>query len=157
MHNTLVHAQHSCACTAGARDQGRDPTKKQPPQAGPAAAFYWVLALVPGRSSACTRVLCMHWPGPLVATGTTFIKWRFEHGGGDKKQQPPCKNQATSHKLPMHIHKKNKTLFGIPSVPHILMFRRACVSGVAGGCREYFLGNLLEYASNSNLFESTQL
>ena len=27
MHNTLVHAQHSCACTGGARDQGRDPKK----------------------------------------------------------------------------------------------------------------------------------
>ena len=30
MHNTLVHAQHSCACTGGARAQGRDPNKKQP-------------------------------------------------------------------------------------------------------------------------------
>ena len=40
MHNTLVHAQHSCACTGGARAQGQDPTKKRPP--GPArgaAAF----------------------------------------------------------------------------------------------------------------------
>ena len=34
MHNTLVHAQHSCACTGGARAQGQDPTKKRPP--GPA-------------------------------------------------------------------------------------------------------------------------
>ena len=31
MHNTLVHAQHSCACTGGARAQGQDPTKKRPP------------------------------------------------------------------------------------------------------------------------------
>ena len=30
MHNTLVHAQHSCACTGGARAQGQDPTKKRP-------------------------------------------------------------------------------------------------------------------------------
>ena len=28
--------------------------------AGPAALFCWVPALVPGPSSACTRVLCMH-------------------------------------------------------------------------------------------------
>ena len=48
MHNTLVHAQHSCACTGGARDQGRDPL------------FVWVPALGPGPSSACTRVLRMH-------------------------------------------------------------------------------------------------
>ena len=34
MHNTLAHAQHSCACTGGARAQGQDPTKKRPP--GPA-------------------------------------------------------------------------------------------------------------------------
>ena len=30
------------------------------PQAGPAAAFVWVPALIPDPSSACTRVLCMH-------------------------------------------------------------------------------------------------
>ena len=60
MHRILVHAQHFCACTGGARDQGWDPNKKQPPRAGPAAVFFWVPALVPGLSSACTRVLCMH-------------------------------------------------------------------------------------------------
>ena len=49
MHNTLVHAQHSCACTT-----------LLCPRAGPAAAFFWVPALVPDPSSACTRVLCMH-------------------------------------------------------------------------------------------------
>ena len=27
MHNTLVHAQHSCACTGGARAQGPDPKR----------------------------------------------------------------------------------------------------------------------------------
>ena len=62
MHNTLVHAQHSCACTGGARarDQGGDPTKNSR-GSGPGRLFFcWVPALVPGPSSACTRVLCMH-------------------------------------------------------------------------------------------------
>ena len=47
MHKILVHAQDSCACTT---------------PAGPArgGCFFWVQALVPGPSSACTRVLCMH-------------------------------------------------------------------------------------------------
>ena len=72
MHNSLVHAHHSCACTGGARDQGRDPTKSA---AGPArgGVLFWVPALVPGppqcilksvvhaqECCACTRILCMH-------------------------------------------------------------------------------------------------
>ena len=36
MHNTLVHAQHSCACTGGARAAG---PKKRRPRAGPPALF----------------------------------------------------------------------------------------------------------------------
>ena len=75
MHNILVHAQHSCACTGGARAQGRDPTKKQPPRAGPAAVFFGVLGSGLGlwplqcmhksvvhaqECCACTRILCMH-------------------------------------------------------------------------------------------------
>ena len=59
LHNILVHAQQSCACTGGARDQGWDPTKKRR-GSGPGRRFFWVPALVPGSSSACTRVLCMH-------------------------------------------------------------------------------------------------
>ena len=59
MPNTLVHAQHSCACTGEARDQGRDP-KQSSRGLGPGQLFFcWVPALVPGPSSACTRVLCM--------------------------------------------------------------------------------------------------
>ena len=75
MHNTLVHAQHSCACTGGARAQGQDPTKKRPPpRPDPAARrvrpggrrFFgsWPWALAPPvfaqECCACTRVLCMH-------------------------------------------------------------------------------------------------
>ena len=60
MHNTLVHAQHSCACTGGARDQGRDPKKSSRGSGRGRLLFCWVLALVPGPSSACTRVLSMH-------------------------------------------------------------------------------------------------
>ena len=62
----LVHAQHSCACTTLLcmhwRGQGPrpGPNKKTPPRAGPTALFCWVPALVPGPSSACTRVLCMY-------------------------------------------------------------------------------------------------
>ena len=59
MHNTLVHAQHSCACTGGARDQGRDPKQNAAPGRTRGAVF-WGPALVPGPSSACKRVLCMH-------------------------------------------------------------------------------------------------
>ena len=60
MHNTLVHAQHSCACTGGARAQGRDPKKSSRPGPDLRQCFCWVPALGPGPSSACTRVLCMH-------------------------------------------------------------------------------------------------
>ena len=66
MHKILVHAQHSCACTTLLRMHWRGqgprpgPKQKAPPRAGPAAAFFWVPALVPGPSSAYTRVLCMH-------------------------------------------------------------------------------------------------
>ena len=53
MHNTLVHALEGSGTKAGTQ-------KKQPPRAGLAAVFCWVPALVPGPSSACTRMLCMH-------------------------------------------------------------------------------------------------
>ena len=53
MHNTLVHALEGPATKAG--------TQNKTPRVRPGAAFFcWVLALVPGPSSACTRVLCMH-------------------------------------------------------------------------------------------------
>ena len=60
MHKILVHAQHSCACTGGARAQGRDPTKSSRPGPDQGRFFVWVPALVPGPFSACTGVLCMH-------------------------------------------------------------------------------------------------
>ena len=64
MHNTLVHAQHSCACTGGARDQGRDPKQISRPGPDPRLFFCWVLALVPPvhaqECCECTRTLCMH-------------------------------------------------------------------------------------------------
>ena len=68
----LVHAQDSCACTTllcvintlvhALEGPGTKAgtQKKEPPRAGPEAFFCWVPALVPGPSSACTRVLCMH-------------------------------------------------------------------------------------------------
>ena len=66
MHKILVHAQHSCACTTLLcmhwRGQGPrpGPNKKQPRVRPGATVFVWVPALVPGPSSACTRVLFMH-------------------------------------------------------------------------------------------------
>ena len=67
MHNTLVYAQHSCACTTLLsmhwRGQGPRPgpkNKRCQVWRGGVAFFCWVLALSPGPSSACTRVLCMH-------------------------------------------------------------------------------------------------
>ena len=65
MHKILVLAQHSCACTTLLcmhwRGQGPMPgPKKTPPGPARGAAFFWVLALGPGLSSACARVLCMH-------------------------------------------------------------------------------------------------
>ena len=79
MHKILVHAQHSCACTTLLcmhwRGQGSrpGPKKKQPPRAGPAAAFCLGPGLGPWplqcmhksvvhaqESCACTRILCMH-------------------------------------------------------------------------------------------------
>ena len=56
MHNPLVHAQHSCACTGGARAQGQDPTKKRPPPGpDPAAAFLLGPGQI-GRASCRERV-----------------------------------------------------------------------------------------------------
>ena len=72
MQKILVHAQHSCACTGGARDQGRD---QQNNAAGPArgGCFFvgsglgpWPLqcmhksAVHAQECCACTRILCMH-------------------------------------------------------------------------------------------------
>ena len=71
MHNSLVHAQHSCACTGGATAQGPDPKRALGVRPGPA------LFLGPGlgpwplqcmhksvvhaqECCACTRILCMH-------------------------------------------------------------------------------------------------
>ena len=65
MRNTLVHAQHSFACTGGARDQCRDPNKALA-QAGPPSLFVgsrpWSLAppVHAQECCACTRTLCMH-------------------------------------------------------------------------------------------------
>ena len=65
MHKILVHAQHSCACTTLLcmhwRGQGprRGPIKKTAAP-GRTRGCFFVGALVPGPSSACTRVLCMH-------------------------------------------------------------------------------------------------
>ena len=65
-HKILVHAQHSCACTTLLcmhwRGQGPRPRPNNKTDAGPArrGCFCWVPALVPGPSSACTRVLCIH-------------------------------------------------------------------------------------------------
>ena len=70
MHNTLVHAQHSCACTAEAMNQAWDPKRQRSRPLDRPSCFFgsqaWSLApgLVPGPwvpwPSACTRVLCMH-------------------------------------------------------------------------------------------------
>ena len=66
MHKILVHAQHSCACTTllcmNWRGQGPRPGPKQSSRPGPDPRLFlfWVPALVPGPSGACTRVLCMH-------------------------------------------------------------------------------------------------
>ena len=71
MHNTLVHAQHSCACTGGARAQGGYP-KRALAQAGPPALFLgpglgpWPLQCMhksvahAQECCACTIILCMH-------------------------------------------------------------------------------------------------
>ena len=63
MHKILVHAQHSCACTPLLCMHWRGPRPGPKTSAGPGPdprRFFWVLALGPGPSSACTRVLCMH-------------------------------------------------------------------------------------------------
>ena len=67
MHKILVHAQHSCACTTllcmhwrGQGPRPRPKTKKSSRGSGPGRLFFLGPALVPGTSSACTRVLCMH-------------------------------------------------------------------------------------------------
>ena len=65
MHNTLVHAQHSCACTGGARAQGQDPQENARGSGPGAGDFLLVPALGPGPCSACTRVMCMHSTGVL--------------------------------------------------------------------------------------------
>ena len=54
MHNTLVHAQHSCACTGGARAQGPDP-KRALAQAGAPAIFLGQNLVHAQESCACTR------------------------------------------------------------------------------------------------------
>ena len=50
---TTLLCMHTCACTGGARAQGRDPTKKQQ-----RVRPFWVPALA--KCCACTRILCMH-------------------------------------------------------------------------------------------------
>ena len=77
MHNTLVHAQHFCACTGGAWDQGRDP-KKSSRGSGPGRLLFlgtkpWALAppVHAQECCACTGILCMH--KNLVHAQYTFL------------------------------------------------------------------------------------
>ena len=66
MHNTLVHAQLSCACTGGARDQTWDPKRPRPRAWDRPSCLFgsqaWSLApaVHAQECCACTRVLCMH-------------------------------------------------------------------------------------------------
>ena len=59
MHNTLVHAQHSCACTGGARAQGQDP-KRALAQAGPQIPNFSWYVLVRLFHLCIIHLLCLH-------------------------------------------------------------------------------------------------
>ena len=71
MHNTLVHAQHSCACTGGARAQGRDPKRALGVRPGPWPVYsmfsktqdFWAKALGPWA----------HGPRPLGPMGPSIF------------------------------------------------------------------------------------
>ena len=60
MHNTLVHAQHSCACKEGARAQGRDPKRALGVRPGGPLQCMRKSVVHAQECCAYTRILCMH-------------------------------------------------------------------------------------------------
>ena len=89
MHNTLVHAQHSCACTGpgnpGARDQARGqgpglgPKKAAGPVPGPGPLPFWVPGPWVPWPRACTRVLCLHKRSLVYAQEILLCEYKRSH------------------------------------------------------------------------------